>query len=248
MLLASWPEITFMFNRGTLFLLVLGAAIVVPYVMFDEGLSKTARTEWQRFFGGGKTDTVAAGGIGSWFQSTPAQPLALDQGPALPVIALEDALRMNISPVWVTTHWTRVTTVAGAPDEMGLRVAYTSGTKPTDIAGSLTYYFDQRHQLQRVTFAGMTGDESRVITHLMNTFGLRPQPTIAAGLYQAPAGPGKVSQAQVNHLPVVRSAATNARAELAIELNRPSPIVPVSAAKDAAPAKRPTNAPSPRIW
>lgn len=239
-----------MFNRGTLFLLVLGAAIVVPYVMFDDGLSKTARTEWQRFFGGGNATAATSadgGGVGGWFQSSPP-PLPVDQGPLLPAVGLEDALRMNISSVWVTTHWPRVTTVVGATDEMGLRVAYSSGTQPTDIAGSLTYYFDQQHQLQRITFAGMTGDESRVITHLMNTFGLRPQPTIAAGLYQAPAGTGKVSQAQVNHLPVVRTAATNARAELAIELIRPTAIVPVSAAKEATPPKRAPNAPSPRVW
>jgi hypothetical protein len=238
-----------MFNRGTLYLLVLGAAIVVPYVLFDEGLSKTARTEWQRYFGGGGSSAAAStsGGMGGWFLSN-SQPLPLDPGPVLPTVGLEEALRMNISPVWVTSHWSRVTTVVGAADEMGLRVAYSSGTQPTDVAGSLTYYFDTRHQLQRITFTGMTGDESRVITHLMNTFGLRPQPTIAAGLYQAPAGPGKVSQAQVNHLPVVRAAATNARVELAIELNRPGLIKPVSAAKEVVPQPRGPNAPGPRVW
>jgi hypothetical protein len=240
-----------MFNRGTLFLLVLGAAIVVPYVMFDEGLSKTARTEWQRFFGGNNTaPTASNGGIGSWFQSAP-QPLAnLDAGPALPPVSLEEALRLDISPVWVTSHWSRVSTVVSEPEHMGLRVALVSGTQPTDIAGSLTYYFDQRHQLQKVTFTVLTGDESRVITHLMTKFNFRPQPTVAAGLYQAPAGAGKVSQAQVNHLPVVTAAATNARVEVAIELNRPQLITPVSASKEKQPARAPHSptAPSPRIW
>ncbi len=241
-----------MFNRGTLFLLVLGAAIVVPYVMFDEGLSKTARTEWQRFFGGNSSAPAAnnGGGIGSWFQSAP-QPLAnLDVGPALPPVGLEEALRLDISPMWVTSHWSRVSTVVSETEHMGLRVALVSGTQPTDIAGSLTYYFDQRHQLQRVTFTGLTGDESRVITHLMNNYGFIPKPTVAAGLYQAPAGAGKVSQAQVNHLPVVNAAATNARVELAIELNRPQLITPVSASKEKQPARAPhsPNAPSPRIW
>ena len=235
-----------MFNRGTLFLLVLGAAIVVPYVMFDEGLSKTARTEWQRFFGNGAPAASAGGGIVGWMQNSPQQALPLDMGPVLPPVSLEDALRLDISSVWVTSRWSRVNTVAGETDEMGLRVALVSGTQPTDIAGSLTYYFDQRHQLQRITFTGLTGDESRVITHLMNKFGLRPQPTVAAGLYTASAGPGKTSQAQVNHLPVVHNGATNARAEVAIEIFRPSPI-PASAAKEVTPAKtQPVKAP--RIW
>ncbi len=236
-----------MFNRGTLFLLVLGAAIVVPYVMFDEGLSKTARTEWQRFFGGSSAPAANNASMASWFQAAPQGIPQFDAGPQLPPISLEEALRLDISSVWVTSHWSRVNTVAGEGDEMGLRVALVSGTQPTDIAGSLTYYFDQRHQLQRITFTGLTGDESRVITHLMTKFGLRPQPTVVAGLYQAPAGPGKVSQAQVNHLPVVQAAAINARAELAIEIFRPGPITPVSAAKDMTPAKT-QQVKSPRIW
>lgn len=236
-----------MFNRGTLFLLVLGAAIVVPYVMFDENLSKTARTEWQRYFGGSNATTSGnSGGLAGWFQNSPP-PMQFEAGPVLPPVSLEEALRLDVTSVWVTSKWSRVNTVAGEPDEMGLRVALVSGTQPTDIAGSLTYYFDQRHQLQRITFTGLTGDESRVITHLMNKFGLRPQPTVAAGLYTAPAGPGKVSQAQVNHLPVVQAAAINSRAELAIELHRPTPAVPVSAAKDAAPPKT-QQVKAPRIW
>jgi hypothetical protein len=241
-----------MFNRGTLFLLVLGAAFVVPYVMFDDGLSKTARTEWQRFFGGSNTTpTSNGGGLASWFASSPQPSPNLAVGPELPPVALEDALRIDISPVWVTSRWSRVSTVVGETDHMGLRVALVSGTQPTDIAGSLTYYFDQRHQLQRVTFTGLTGDESRVITHLMNKYGFVPKPTVAAGLYEAPAGAGKVSQAQVNHLPVVSAAATNARVELAIELHRPQLITPVSASKEKQlPARAPhsPNAPSPRIW
>ena len=74
-----------MFNRGTLFVLVLGAALVVPYVLFDEGLSKTARSEWQRYFGSRGVDAGAtSGGLGSWFQASGQPPLAhLDVGPQL---------------------------------------------------------------------------------------------------------------------------------------------------------------------
>ncbi|WP_425614054.1 DUF6690 family protein [Anatilimnocola sp. NA78] len=235
-----------MFNRGMLFLIVLGAAIVVPYVMFDEGLSKTARTEWQRLSGSGEASPTAGSGSYSWFQSQPP-PLPLDQGPSLPPVSIEEALRLDISPVWVTSRWSRVSTVLGETDQMGMRVALVSGVQPQDVAGSLTYYFDKHHQLQRVTFTGMTGDESRIITHLMNKFSLRPVPTVAAGLYQAPAGPGKTSMAQVNHLPVVRSAAPNARCELVVDLHRPGPSTPVSAAKEPE-QPRGQNAPGPRIW
>ncbi|QDU29608.1 hypothetical protein ETAA8_47230 [Anatilimnocola aggregata] len=235
-----------MFNRGMLFLIVLGAAIVVPYVMFDDGLSKTAKSEYQRFFGGSGATADSSSSSFSWFQNQPPQ-LPLDQGPALPPVSLEEALRMDISPVWVTSRWARVSTVLGDTDQMGMRVALVSGTQSHDVAGSLTYYFDKHHQLQRVTFTGLTGDESRVITHLMNKFGLRPVPTVAAGLYQAPAGAGKTSMAQVNHLPVVRASEANSRCELAVDLYRPGPIVPVSAAKQPE-QPRGQNTPGPRIW
>jgi hypothetical protein len=237
-----------MFNRGILFIIVLGAAIVVPYVMFDDGLSKTARSEWQRFMGPGDGSVPAQGGSLSWFQSQPQQPLPLDNGPSLPPVSIEEALRLDVTPVWVTSRWTRVGTVVGDTDQMGLRVALVSGVQPNDVAGSLTYYFDQRHQLQKITFTGMTGDESRIITHLMNNFGLRPAPTLTAGLYQAQVGPNKMSTAHVNHLPVVRASATNARRELAIELFRPGVVeAPISAAKETVPPRGP-NTPGPRIW
>jgi hypothetical protein len=237
-----------MFNRGMLFVIVLVAAVVVPYVVMDDGLSKTAKGEWQRYFG--KGDAAAGGasaGLGGWFSTPPATLASVEPGPELPPVALEEALRLDISPVWVTSRWSRVSTVLGETDQMGLRVALVTGTEPQDVAGSLTYYFDTRHQLQRITFTGLTGDESRIITHLMNRFGLKPQPTIAAGLYQAPAGPNKMSQAQVNHLPVVRSAAVNTRVELLVDLHRPQPVAPVSAAKEPEKPRGP-HAPGPRIW
>jgi hypothetical protein len=236
-----------MFNRGMLFVIVLGAAVVVPFVLFDDGLSKTARSEWQRYFGGTSTEPGMPGKLGSWFQSSPAPLTNLDTGPELPPVALEEALRLDISPVWVTSRWSRVSTVLGETDQMGLRVALVTGTEPADVAGSLTYYFDSRHTLQRITFTGLTGDESRIITHLMNRFGLKPQPTIAAGLYQAPAGPNQVSQAQVNHLPVVRNTAPNSRVELLVDLHRPKPMAPVSAAKEPEKPRGP-HAPGPRVW
>jgi hypothetical protein len=237
-----------MFNRGTLFVLVLGAAIVVPYVLFDDGLSKTAKTEWNHYFGGGAPTESISGDVAAWFSSSP-QVAPTELEPAAATVSIEEALRLDISPVWVTSRWPRVSTVLGNPNEMGMRVVLVTGTQPTDVAGSLTYYFDQRHQLQRITLTGLTGDESRIITHLMNTFGLRPQPTIAAGLYQAPAGPGKVSQAQVNHLPIVRNAAKNARVELAIELFRPEPVPPPTPSAAAEPLRiRNPNTPGPRVW
>ena len=49
-------------------------------------------------------------------------------------------------------------------DLQGYRVAYVSGTAETDIAGSLSYYFDNTHRLRRIAFNGTTGDARRLVS------------------------------------------------------------------------------------
>jgi hypothetical protein len=53
----------------------------------------------------------------------------------------------------------------------GYRVALVTGTRVTDLAGSLTYYFNARQQLQRITFRGTTGDTSALLTLLTGRYG-----------------------------------------------------------------------------
>lgn len=211
-----------MFSRPMLFLGVLAAAVGVPFVLLDEGLSKTARTQFARITGkpaaaeaqtAGTTDAVEAG----------IPPLSLPQmKPASPTAAvpvpLEEALNFNLTPEYVAARWPRVSTVLGDAGSMGLRVALVSGTRPDDVAGSLTYYFDDRHRLKRITLVGVTGDETRLVRFAMARFGLRPVATLAAGMYAVgdPAKP--TSKLEVKHLPVVRAEATHARTEVALDV------------------------------
>jgi hypothetical protein len=119
--------------------------------------------------------------------------------------AIEQALRFDLSPQWVASQWPRVMTVAGDVDELGMRVAWVSGTRPDDVAGSLTYYFDRHHQLQRLTFTGLTAEPRRVLAAVVGPYGLKSQPT---------------SEVIVRHLPVLTSGGAGPRAEISLDLSR----------------------------
>jgi len=63
----------------------------------------------------------------------------------------------------------------------GLRVALITGTNSWDLHGSLTYYFDTSHRVQRITFRGWSGDATKLITLLTQKYGFRQQQTHWAG-------------------------------------------------------------------
>lgn len=219
-----------MFSRPMLFLGVLAAAVVVPYVLFNKNLSSTASSHWNQLIGRGDQDATDDN---AWqLTSTSAvAPVNIPTGPE--PVPLEQVFRFDFSPRTVTDLWPRVSTVLGETNQMGLRVALITGTRPDDVAGSLTYYFDDHHQVQRITLQGTTGDERRLVHILATQFGLRPTTTLGAGLYTLKGPDGKESKLQAVHMPVVRSTNAHNRVEVAVDLYR-SVIVPAEAAAAAA--------------
>jgi hypothetical protein len=87
-----------------------------------------------------------------------------------PSPGLSEVLNFEISPSWVMQHWPRVTTGLSYLQLQGYRVPLVTGTSLTDLAGSLTYYFDARQQLQRITFRGTTGNPSALVNLLASRF------------------------------------------------------------------------------
>jgi hypothetical protein len=211
-----------MFNRPMLFVGVLAACAVVPYVLLDKNLAETARTQLGRLTGNtGSTASASEGGIKlPWTAEKGAGGETLVSAVAAPVATLEEAFRFDITPHWVTSRWPRVSTVLGEPQQLGMRVPLVSGTRPDDIAGSLTYYFDEHHRLQRITFYGMTGDEQRLLGMLAGSYRLKSFPTTDVARYIAGHPDRPTSSVTVRHLPVVRADALHARVELAVDLRR----------------------------
>ena len=141
------------------------------------------------------------------------------EGP--PVQNLTEVFRFDVTPRWVTGRWPRVSTVLSEAHLEGLRVPLVTGKAPDDVAGSLTYYFDKQHVVQRLTFHGYTGDDTRIVALATQSFGLKSKPTLGAGLYLLSWGGASKSALRINLAPVVRSADIHRRLEVMLEINRP---------------------------
>jgi hypothetical protein len=200
-----------MFQRPVLLIGLLVAAVAVPYLLLDKNVAQSARGQWQRLVGKPEKEAAAA---------APAAPVAATAvAYSAPPVGVEEAFRFEIQPPWVLARFPNVSTVAGDPKQLGMRVALVTGTRPDDLAGSLTYYFDQHHQLQRITFTGRTGDARRLLGALVPVHGLKSLPTTGAAHYVAGDAKKPTSQVTVTYLPAMPSE-SNTRLEVAVDLRR----------------------------
>ncbi len=87
-----------------------------------------------------------------------------------PSPSLDEVLRFNVSVEWVMQRWPRVSTGLTYLQLQGYRVPLVTGTSLTDVAGSLTYYFNAGQQVQRITFRGTTADPSGLVNLVTSRF------------------------------------------------------------------------------
>jgi hypothetical protein len=78
----------------------------------------------------------------------------------------------QITPEWIVAHWPAVSTGLAQLRLEGYRVPLVTGTAQSDLAGSLTYYFNAEQKLQQITFIGTTGDPRPLIGLLSSRFQL----------------------------------------------------------------------------
>jgi hypothetical protein len=138
-----------------------------------------------------------------------------------PVHDLREVLRFDISPDWVTAKFARVTTVLAETDLEGLRVPLVTGIGPTDLAGSITYYFDYSGKLQRVMLHGFTGDVSRIVETMTQHYGLQAEASLDAGVYTRRWNGQPVHFLRLTRAPVVYSDALHHKFTVYLELNQP---------------------------
>lgn len=134
---------------------------------------------------------------------------------------MEEVFRFDVHPLWVISHWPHVTTHLADLDMQGMRVPLVTGTTDEDIAGSLTYYFDKSERVQRITFFGTAGDESKLVGVLSEKFGLQAQPILDRGLYLAKRYGKPKSALRVRHRSVLDASQRQTQLEIELELNRP---------------------------
>jgi len=82
--------------------------------------------------------------------------------------------RFDLSPNQVMERWNQVSAGLSELNLQGFRVPLVTGIDESDLAGSLTYYYDPRRQMRRITFVGTTGNPRKLVQLLVGRYGFHP--------------------------------------------------------------------------
>lgn len=143
---------------------------------------------------------------------------------SIPLAGLADVLRFDVSLDWVMNRWPRVSAALAQLQLQGYRVPLVTGTGEDDLAGALTYYFNPRQEVQRITFHGTTGNARKLIELLTTRYGFSRRLTNDASsfVYEAPAAEKKSkSLLWIRPAQVVKTEQTYQRYQLVLVLERP---------------------------
>ena len=166
-------------------------------------------------------------------QAASTNPLQEDPAAGTPGRALEGAptkdlaevLRFDVTTGWVLRRWPRVSTGLAELPLQGYRVPLVTGTRQTDLAGALTYYFNAQQQVQRISFRGTTGDPRELIRLLTTRYKFTRRLTNDPGLFiyeVTDLGGRPVSLLRIQSAPVVKSSEPNQRFDVELVIERPS--------------------------
>ncbi len=141
----------------------------------------------------------------------------------IPQYDLGQVLRFDVTKEWVYQHWARKTTGLADADLFGVRVPLVTGTSMPDLAGSLSYYFDNAGAAQRIRFHGRTADTSRIVAIAQQYFGMTWQQGLVSGeqLLQAKEGDKVLSELRTRPEAVLWSTSPHDSFVVDFEANRP---------------------------
>ncbi len=145
----------------------------------------------------------------------------------VPTADFSEVFRFDVRPDDLVQRWPRVTAATAGIQLQGYRVPLVTGTREDDLAGAVTFYFNPRQEVQRITFRGTTGNANRLIQYLAAQFGYCHRPTNDAGLFlyvvpeEGSRGAVK-SYLWIRPQRVLRAAEPHARFELDLVIERPT--------------------------
>ncbi len=146
-------------------------------------------------------------------------------------MSLAEIFRCDIRKEWVYHRWARKSTALAELGLYGIRVPLVSGTQLTDLAGSLTYYFDDQGRAQRISFRGQTGDTTQLVQLIAGRYGLQRQSTPVAGeqLFQIRREAAVLSELRTRPAPVLWANSPHESFLVELELQRPGSLTPLPA-------------------
>jgi len=205
-----------MFTRSWFGVMLLGA-IGLPYLFFSLfGTGKSAGTSQ-----GDSHAALASAPVLSNEGLPPGTSDVLEKAPTKNEFS--EIFRWDVTTAWILSRWPRVSAGLSEVETQGYRVPLVTGTSTDDLAGSLTYYFNARQRLERVTFLGTTGDSRRLVALLATKFGFvrEPDDDPSLFLYRVRDGRKVTSELRIKPAHIVRSDAPYGRFEIALLIQRP---------------------------
>lgn len=219
-------------NKPITAALLLAGAAGGPYVLYETDAGQAARSTASQALGNAPLNNSSSNNSGatpssgqSWWGSSSASVAAgAPVAPALTVTqinSLAEVLRFDIPPAWVMQHFPTVNTGVGDLQLDGLRVPLITGTRPDDLVGTLTYYFDRFQRVQRITLHAVTGDPTRIGNEIQTNYRLQQQPALGGGLYTTSWNGSPTSILQITPATVISADQQNARFTVFLEINQP---------------------------
>jgi hypothetical protein len=150
----------------------------------------------------------------------PGEPASLE---GVPPQTLREVLRFDITIPGIIYRWPRVSSGLSELDLHGYRVPFTSGPSEGEVAGSLTYYFNKKQQLDRIIFVGTCADARLLVTIVTGSYELKRVIVNDPGMafYQRKSWGKSHSELRVRPARVIRSDAASKRFEFEMALKRP---------------------------
>lgn len=165
---------------------------------------------------GTSTSQTAIDGPGSLIYSSPV-PLE-----GVRFRRLSDVLRFDVTKEWVYRNWARKSTGLADPELFGIRVPLVTGTSTSDLAGSLTYYFNSQGQVQHISFLGRTGDTTSLVNFLASTYKFqRVDSPAGESVYQVKRGSRAQSELRTRPESVLWSTSPHDSFHVELALERP---------------------------
>lgn len=210
-----------MFRLMAFSVLGLVAAAAAPVVLFTApDFVKSFRQKWTS-----TSPAETAGQTPGLEASVPGATNSFTAWEGEPVDDLAEVLRFDITPHWIMRRWPRVSTGLAELPLQGYRVPLVTGTAETDVAGSLTYYFNAQQQVQRITFHGTSGDVRNLVGALTARYRFARKLTNDPGLfvYEAPSPSGKsTGRLKITTTGVFKASEPYQRFQIELSMERPS--------------------------
>ena len=144
---------------------------------------------------------------------------------------LAEVVRFDVTPNWVMQGWPEFSSHMSKDGLTIMRVTLLTGTKVEDFAGSMTYSYDQKHVLQRMTLEGNTGDPTQLISLATQQFGMtRESGSVGGtGIYVARWHRRAFSAMKCELAGPINANRPHLRYMVTMEINRPDSVRGLSA-------------------